>query len=276
MQERKDMKPDWMEVGNKRDLGNGVIGTIESVKDMTDESYQSKGFWVVFSIPGMMADETSYNTDYFYPDELQYRDEWIARSGMPPEHISHDMSSFNWNKYSVNTSTMQNVVNAYISHYREAACRGKGLYICSKTKGSGKTMLACCIANQILRSVGTSLKYINAADYISLITDKAADRTDKSQYMTCGLLIFDDIGAQDKKQAWIDEALFRLIDKRYRDHLVTIFTSNIPYKDLQKNSDRIFSRIHGMSLSIIMPEESVRDQMAENENDGFLQSILNR
>lgn len=51
------------------------------------------------------------------------------------------------------------------------------------------------------------------------------EKEDLEKIRTAELLILDDIGAETKKE-WIDTELFRLIDYRYSNKRVTIFTSN--------------------------------------------------
>ena len=62
-----------------------------------------------------------------------------------------------------------------------------------------------------------------------------------------------DCRAETKKE-WIDTELFRLIDYRYSNKRVTIFTSNIPMDSLKLNErivDRIFSMCIKLDLSLI-------------------------
>ncbi len=54
---------------------------------------------------------------------------------------------------------------------------GNGLYIFSKTKGTGKTMLACVLANELIKksdACGLNVKYVTAQGYIEMIRETHA------------------------------------------------------------------------------------------------------
>lgn len=77
-------------------------------------------------------------------------DERRNNSGMPPEFMSKTPKDFQFDIYGEDTTPQKNLCNGYIHGFR-CGIRGTGLYIYSKTPGSGKTFLACCIANEILK-----------------------------------------------------------------------------------------------------------------------------
>lgn len=89
----------------------------------------------------------------------------------------------------------------------------------------------------------------------------------------CRLLIMDDIGAHDGGQAWINEAIFRLIDYRYRERRPVIFTSNCDTSHLDCD-ERIADRIEAMTVPLRMPEVRVRQQIAARESGEFLRSVM--
>lgn len=142
--------------------------------------------------------------------------------------------------------------------------KGKGLYIYSKSRGSGKTMLASIICNE-LNQLGHRTKFSSASDVVSEISEswKSKDISEKSvidRYTQPQILVLDDIGVRNGD--WVDERFFMVIDARYRENKTTIFTSNyeidrLPFKDL-----RIIDRISDTEkfLPLWMPDESIRKQ----------------
>ena len=83
----------------------------------------------------------------------------------------------------------------------------------------------------------------------------------------------DDIGVQVENKDWIAAALFRLIDRRYTNHLPTIFTSNVQREELKMDS-RISQRIYSMTVPVIMPEVNVRKLIADENTKVFLGRVM--
>ena len=202
-------------------------------------------------------------------------DERKRRSGIPLEYVYSTGKSIDWSKYGSEDVTLQkSIVNAFVINFAAFQREGRGLYFYSETKGSGKTMIACAVANEILKTHDISVKFISVPDYIELV--KA--RNDESQrdiesIREAGLLILDDVGAQVENKDWITTALFRLIDRRYANHYPTIFTSNVRMEDLKTDS-RISDRIYSVSVPVMMPEINVRRQIADKHTEDFIKKIM--
>ena len=197
------------------------------------------------------------------------------RSGMPLEYAHCTGKSIDWGKYSPEDITAQKkIVNAFVINFKRFRREGRGLYFYSDTKGSGKTMIACAVANEILKTHDISVKFISVTDYIELVKAKDdASRGNIKAILEAGLLIFDDVGAQVENKEWITTALFRLINWRYANHYPTIFTSNVRMEDLKTDS-RISDRIYAVSVPVIMPEVNVRRQIADKHTKEFIKSIM--
>lgn len=197
-----------------------------------------------------------------------------SRSGMPLEYVYCTGKSINWEYYPEDTTVQRNIINAFVINFEMAKREGRGLYFCSNTKGSGKTMIACAVANEILKNHDISVKFISVTDYIELVKmrdDASRERIDS--ILEAGLLILDDVGAQVENKEWITTALFRLIDRRYTNHYPTIFTSNVRMEDLKTDS-RISDRIYAVSVPVMMPEVNVRKQIADKNTKEFLKEAL--
>lgn len=197
------------------------------------------------------------------------------RRGIPPEYVYCMGNSVDWGKYgSEDTAPQKKIVNAFVTNFGAFQKEGRGLYLYSQTKGSGKTMIACAVANEILKMNDIPVKFINEADYIELVKAKDdGSRQRLKSILEAGLLILDDVGAQDAGKDWVAAALFRLIDKRYINHLPTIFTSNVRIEDLKMDS-RIADRIYAVSVPVIMPEVNVRNRIADRHTKEFLKEVL--
>lgn len=234
------------------------------------------------SLSGLLVrhryEDVGYDTqDIFLEDGavLNSRlDERRKRSGMPLEYEYCTGKSIDWEYYPEDTTTQKKIVNSFVVNFEKFQREGRGLYFYSDTKGSGKTMIACAVANEILRTHDISVKFVGVTDYIELV--KAKDDTSREKVnsmLEAGLLILDDVGAQVENKDWITTALFRLIDRRYTNHYPTIFTSNVRMEDLKTDS-RISERIYSRSVPVMMPEVNVRKQIADSQTKEFIQTVL--
>ena len=198
------------------------------------------------------------------------------QTGVPPEYCSADLTKFNFEAYKSRMENFRKIVTNFVNEFSRWEKQGKGLYLWSKTTGSGKTFLACCLARSLLMKYDLQMRFITAPDYISVVGDSyKRDRgeLDSSEvYRECKLLVLDDIGAQADKD-WQRQELFRLINKRMEDGNVTIYTSNMSTDNLNVDA-RTRDRIVKVSVELQMPEESLRRKKAEMEQNEFLKEVL--
>ena len=221
----------------------------------------------------MLEDANGY--EYLLPaagvtaEESEFRK---IRAMMPFEFLDVRAKDFQWSRYQGDVTVAKEMVNRYILHYEKLRNKGMGLYIYSGTKGSGKTMLACCLLNEITKRYKGVVKFVNILDFLEM-TKKgfSGDDEDVNNIRHAGLLVVDDIGVQMSKE-WIDTVLYSLVNDRYVNSLPTIYTSNISVNRL-KMDDRITDRIESTTYSVQLPEESIRKAMREQQNQKLLQEI---
>lgn len=198
-----------------------------------------------------------------------------VRAMVPFEFIDKKAKDFNWSIYGCDMSLQKKVANGFIINFKEFEKEGKGLYIYSQTKGSGKTLLASCLLNQLIDTMAINPKFITVLDFIEL-TKKGfkfeSSNEEIDNLINSRLLVLDDLGVQMKKE-WTDTVLYRLINYRMTKKLVTIFTSNISVDKL-KIDDRISDRIFSMTIPLILPEVSIRNIKAREENTEFIRKII--
>lgn len=198
-----------------------------------------------------------------------------ARSMMPFENLDKSGKDFNWTIYGVDISKEKQLANAFIVNFGKFMMYGKGLYIYSKTKGSGKTLLACCLANEVVNRHDLSMKFITVLDYLEMTKKSYKSQQEKEEIdaiKNAGFLILDDIGVEAGKD-WVNTTLYQLINYRYNSKLVTVITSNIMIDDLDID-ERIKDRINRMCLPLNLPEVSIRAMNTRRENEAFMASIL--
>lgn len=200
----------------------------------------------------------------------------LGNPGFPSIFSEADMGKFDFSVYGDDIDLTMKVVSKFWQEYPKWESRNKGLYIWSKTKGSGKTFLACCLAGSVQVKYRKMVKFVSAVEYLQAVKetyDQGAGVPNRVfGYLNCDLLILDDLGSE-KPGAWADQELFRLIDHRMCEGKPVIVTSNLPI-DLLKCDGRISNRLIQMCISIPMPEMSIRRIKAKAENDKFLEEVL--
>jgi DNA replication protein DnaC len=160
-----------------------------------------------------------------------------------------------------------NLVKYYLENLDTMRDEGIGIYFYSEVKGSGKTRLAASIANELIYEYGINTRFVTSLDIISEIKATWGNETEfssESQLMkyltTVDVLVIDDFGTEQHKE-WLDDKFYQIINKRYIDKLITIFTSNYELNQLQYDS-RIINRIVERVYQVHFPEESLRDGIA--------------
>lgn len=194
-----------------------------------------------------------------------------ARAMIPFEFMGLTGKDFDWKKYKADITSSKDMINQYIVHYAKFKENGMGLYIHSGTKGSGKTMLACCMIGEITKRHAGSVKFVNILDFLEMTKKSYDGDHEVNALYQASLLILDDIGVQMSKE-WVDTVLYRLINERYVNRLPTIYTSNIPVEHL-KMDDRIIDRIESTTYPVRLPEESIRKDTRKQEKDRLFDEI---
>lgn len=162
-------------------------------------------------------------------------------------------------------------INWYLENLDKNIEEGKGIYLWSEVKGSGKTMLAAALANELIDKHKRFVKFATSVDILDEI--KATYNKDSEEresellndLVLTDFLVIDDFGTE-RATEWAGEKFYQIVNKRYINKKVTFFTSNYDLKTL-KYDDRITNRMRERSYIIHFPEESVREFIARVEND---------
>jgi DNA replication protein DnaC len=134
----------------------------------------------------------------------------------------------------------------------------RGLFL-EGQPGVGKTHLAVAVLKQAIQTTGARGLFYDTRDLLRLIrsTYDPSTRTTELEIlrpvMTAELLVLDDLGAE-KTSEWVDETMNLIVNTRYNERRLTIFTSNYP--DIPDDTDpqsllfrigvRMRSRLHEM------------------------------
>lgn len=190
-------------------------------------------------------------------------------TNIPLAYAGKTLEDFKWGFYADGAPQVRARVEQFLRNFHTYQDTGMGLFLSSRTKGSGKTLLACCIANEIMHKFAMNTKFINIASYIQKCREKDSDFMD---YRNATILVVDDFGVQDDDKEFIREKTYELIDHRNTHKLTTIFTSNCTKENCCK-FEATASRVYEMAIEIQMPEISVRRVLADMKIKAFEASL---
>lgn len=216
--------------------------------------------------------------------QLKKRDNRISFANIPEAFKEIRLKEFVGSYYKDKDALRDVIDNVkyWIGHVDEMVETGVGLYMYSHTKGSGKTRMAVSIANELIHEHEKRVRFVTSLDILSEIramwTRESREESEfrsESQIMkylnTTEVLVIDDFGTETHKE-WMDDKFYQIINNRYINHLVTIFTSNMSISEL-KYDDRITNRIRERSYEIHFPEESVREIIATLRQENLMKQI---
>lgn len=144
----------------------------------------------------------------------------------------------------------------YVKHFEEMRKDNIGLLLYGSV-GSGKTYIACAIANAIISQYGYSVKMRNFAQILNDL-QKGGFNLDRNEYINSltnsTLFIIDDFGIE-RNTEYALEQIYNVINARYLKARPTIITTNLNFKDIETEQDdimlnRIYSRIIEMCLPL--------------------------
>ena len=185
--------------------------------------------------------------------------------------ISMSQWAYTFDNYKGEKDKSYIIAKNYVKEYEQMKKENIGLLFCG-TVGSGKTYLACCIANALIEEYMIRVKIRNFAQIINDLQKGGFD-LDKNEYIesltNVSVLILDDLGIE-RDTSYAKEQVYNIVNSRYLKQKPTIFTTNLPYEKIQNSDDgveyeRIYSRIIEMCIPVKVIGEDFRKRLQKEK-----------
>jgi len=184
--------------------------------------------------------------------------EWYDETPDPRTGISH-------------RDSMDFVYETCVRYARRFGPKSYNLFLHGGT-GLGKTFLSTCIA-KVVAEQGFSVVYDTAPNIFARFEEEKFDkgedpestRSDVRRYMSCDLLIVDDLGTE-LATAFVTSALYNLINTRLITGKKTIINSNLTPEALRdRYSPQIVSRLEGEYQDLPFYGRDIRIQKRDRQ-----------
>ena len=191
-------------------------------------------------------------------------------SKLSKQMLSSSFANFNYDYYKKNIVYIKKAVQL-AQDFANSVVNGQatdGLMLTGRA-GHGKTYLACCIANVLIRkNIATLFTVVpNLLDQIKSTYNKGEGQPEYNEKdlldtaREVQVLILDDLGAHQYTE-WAQGKLFTILNHRINFNLPTVITTNLDLKDMDKTiGERAASRIIQLCQPIkIEADDDIRMQ----------------
>jgi DNA replication protein DnaC len=175
-------------------------------------------------------------------ESLLYSQKLLQEANIP-ERFRTQFRIENWQE---DRKLTFNFIEDYIENDKEC---GKNWLFIDGAAGTGKTFASILIA-QIALLKERSVYFTNVTNLLDDLRPEGKGPEVLERCSAVDLLILDDIG-HEKSSVWVRERLYRIVNDRWSEGKMTIFTSNFSVENLKDTiSEAVYSRVKGDATCI--------------------------
>ena len=197
-----------------------------------------------------------------------YVEDLKQKADLPQSYYDVDMDSFDWSVYGVDMTKPKAIAEKWILEHDRFRKDGMGLYIWSRTRGSGKTYLASAICNSMMRTHRRKTRFVNIAKLIEI----SKEQDGIQQLIKAEVLVLDDLGQKGTGADWVGDLLYNIFEERGNRNRLSIVTSNISPAELQMD-DRVVDRMNQKMIELRLPEVRIRAMKAAETKKRLLMDV---
>lgn len=263
----RNPKPELLEsthtAGRNNALDNVMsrMPSFNTVSVTTDCAIHGKQIWQVTEAVANAGNVQCQKCQWEHDaqrEQLQHlKSNLLASLDMPSEHINADFSQWTVGGDNQTRARVAKIVN-FAKHYAANYRKGHANILLTGNTGTGKTKLACLIANEIVRQryyAQMTVAFKSSAQiqqetkatwgYASTDTDAAyLERLSRSTVLIIDDVGIGDTGYSDKSSDKDRERLSVILNRRYELRLPTIITTNMTEKEFYDHmGDRASDRL---------------------------------
>lgn len=187
----------------------------------------------------------------------------FSKSGIPPKYKFRTFNQMDQDEsIGIQFTIAHDWSSELVKNWNNPDLENEGLYLWG-SPGTGKTLLACGILNEMIFRYQENCKYAKInRDFFDKIKDSYQKGSElhgkeysiETEFANVPILVLDDFGVQ-KDTDWSNSKLYDLIDARYEQGRVTIITSNFPLSTFKNQAEgRVYSRLCEMTKELSLSE----------------------
>ncbi len=176
--------------------------------------------------------------------------EQLAESLLKTARVPRRYAHCEFANFETHTDSQRNAHRKAVRIVEEFPAVDRGLLLYGD-HGVGKTHLAIALMRELIRRKGARAVFYETPELLKLVRDTYNRQVETTELdvlrpvLEADLLVLDDLG-RENKSAWVEETLGLVVNTRYSERRLTIFTSNLA--DLDNTEPTSFALQLGLRI----------------------------